>query len=64
MAEKGGTKILVIITIIIVLLSIGFSGCVEEGKEEDKDEEKNFPDAKEGDLKMTISSDNHTFSVT
>ena len=30
MAEKGGTKILTIITIIIILVSIILSGCVEE----------------------------------
>jgi hypothetical protein len=33
--EPGGTKILVIVTIFIILLSISFSGCFEDG---DKDE--------------------------
>jgi hypothetical protein len=35
---KGGTKILVIITICIILLSISFSGCFEDGKDEGKDD--------------------------
>jgi hypothetical protein len=37
MAEKGGTKIIAIITICIMLFTIGFSGCVED---EDENEAK------------------------
>jgi hypothetical protein len=36
MAEKGGTKILAIVTICIILVSIGFSGCVEDDEKEIK----------------------------
>jgi hypothetical protein len=32
MAEKGGTKVITIFTICIMLISIGLSGCVEEEK--------------------------------
>jgi hypothetical protein len=35
MAEKGETKIIAILTISIMLVSIGLSGCVEEEKDED-----------------------------
>ena len=39
MAEKGGTKILAIITVCIMLISIGLSGCIwkEEGNEDNYD---------------------------
>jgi hypothetical protein len=33
---KGGTKILAIVTIVIILLSISFSGCFEDGEEKDE----------------------------
>ena len=36
MAEKGGTKILAIITICIILISIGLSGCVGNVEKEYK----------------------------
>ena len=35
MAEMGGTKILAIVTICIILLSIGLSGCVEDGGDDE-----------------------------
>jgi hypothetical protein len=35
MAEKGETKIVAIVTICVILLSISFSGCFEEEKEDD-----------------------------
>ena len=40
MAVKGGTKILAIFTICIILVTIGFSGCFgdDDGKENDKNE--------------------------
>jgi hypothetical protein len=39
MAEKGETKIVAIITILIILISIGFGGCFEEEKHEDGNKE-------------------------
>ncbi len=35
MAEKGGTKIVVIITICVVLISVHLAGCIEENREID-----------------------------
>jgi hypothetical protein len=45
MAEKGGNKIIAIVTICIILISIGLSGCVEDdgnGENNDKDMELNY----------------------
>jgi hypothetical protein len=36
MAEKGENKNLIIITICIILISIGFNGCVENEKDNNK----------------------------
>ena len=41
MAEKGGTKILGIVTVCIMLISIGFSGCIgDDGNNNKKDDEE------------------------
>lgn len=58
MAEKGETKILVIITIIIILFSILFSGCVGDGK----DENNNNKDANEENI-YSISNLNLTLEI-
>jgi hypothetical protein len=43
MAEKGGTKILAIITICVMLVTIGLSGCVgDDGKQKEKNEYKYY----------------------
>lgn len=52
MVEKGEKKILAIVTIIIVLISIGFSGCVEE--EKDEGENDKIKDAESNDLQLEI----------
>jgi hypothetical protein len=44
MAEKGGTKILVIFTIYIILISIGLSGCVDNNNNNSNDEQKTETD--------------------
>jgi hypothetical protein len=36
MAEKGGTNLIMIFTICIILISIGFSGCIEDDVEWNK----------------------------
>jgi hypothetical protein len=59
MAEKGGTKTITVITICIMLITIGFSGCI--GDDEDKVVDEEIPNAELGDLGMTISSDNDIY---
>jgi hypothetical protein len=44
MAEKGGTKILAIVTILTILFSILFSGCIEDDEENNKDKDDNNED--------------------
>jgi hypothetical protein len=50
MAEKGETKILVIITICVILISILLSGCIESDNDDKKVTEEN-------DLVFSIESD-------
>jgi hypothetical protein len=57
MAEKGGTKIIITITICIMLVTIGFSGCVE-------DEKDNTDNAKASDLKLSISMDQTSTNIS
>jgi hypothetical protein len=56
MAEKGGTKILGVITICIMLFTIGFSGCVEDDENEDNWGEK-------GELSLKISLDKNLMTI-
>ena len=53
MAEKGGTKILAIITISIVLLSIGLAGCIGDNEKKSANENKDYDenDDEEDDYK-------------
>ena len=46
MAEKGETKIFAIITICIMLVSIGFAGCIEDDENNEKNKNKNRPFSK------------------
>jgi Tol biopolymer transport system component len=52
MAEKGGTKTLAIVTILIILISIGFSGCINN--KDDNNTNKNDQDkpVSEGNIWM------------
>jgi hypothetical protein len=57
MVKKGETKIMVFITICMILISIGLSGCIEETK--DKDGENPTKE----DLELNLSMNKHEFNI-
>jgi hypothetical protein len=54
MAEKGGTRILGIVTICVILMSISFSGCFDDVRDGDENIQN------EVSFKMIISANNTT----
>jgi hypothetical protein len=56
MAEKGETKILAIVTILIILISIGFSGCIGDD-DNSRNNNNNIKYKEKDDLLFFIHSD-------
>jgi hypothetical protein len=55
MAEKGGTWIIAIVTILTILFSVSFSGCVED------EESSYYP--KEEDIELKLSMNKQKFEI-
>jgi hypothetical protein len=61
MAEKGGTKILAIVTIFIVLISILLAGCIKNENEKDNDKDNEKVMEKEIDDDIDINEEEDVF---